>query len=63
MRPGAIYWLDKEATMEDGTTIGWDINYFTFDFNHISRGKLSLNVYNNDACFIRCVEDENTTTR
>ena len=39
-------------------TIGWDINYFTFDFNFIHKA----NLYNNstdgsDACFIRCVED------
>lgn len=39
-------------------TIGWDINYFTFDFNFIHK----TNLYNNstdgsDACFIRCVED------
>lgn len=63
MRSGAIYWLSdySDATDANGNTdktIGWDINYFTFDFNFIHKA----NLYNNstdgsDACFIRCVED------
>ena len=60
MRPGAIYWLkQKENNGREGNAIGWDFNYFTFDFNLIS----SSNIFNNnesvntsDACFIRCVE-------
>ena len=36
MRPGAIYWTeDVTGTGIWGTTVGWDINYFTFDFNRI----------------------------
>ena len=58
MRPGAIYWLQrKEVNVRNGDedAVGWDINYFTFDFNYIS----SSNVFsgdNSDACFVRCVE-------
>lgn len=64
MRPGAIYWLDRfkaDALSNDGSkgpAIGWDFNYFTFDFNHI----IESNIFSNgksDACFIRCVEDPN----
>lgn len=57
MRPGAIYWFDKQATVKGGKSLGWDINYFTFDFNYISKMKVSSNIWHNDACFIRCVED------
>ena len=59
MRPGAVYWLQNEATdVNNNKVLGWDINYFTFDFNKIETG----NIYKNgksDACFIRCVEDPN----
>lgn len=63
MRPGAIYWLSgydmaTDADSHTAPAIGWDINYFTFDFNFIHE----VNLYNTssngtDACFIRCVED------
>ena len=56
MRPGAIYWLEKEATVtNDEKTIGWDFNFFTFDFNKINTGNV-FKVEASDACFIRCVE-------
>lgn len=57
MRPGAIYWTgNTEGTGLWSRVVGWDINYFTFDFNRIYQA----NVFNDDksdACFIRCVED------
>lgn len=64
-RPGAIYWLNAEIpanqfTPTDGSSLGWDINYFSFDFNFISTSNLirtSPN-YGSDACFVRCVVDE-----
>ena len=39
-RPGAIYWLDKNANLtRNGTVykdvIAWDYNYFTLDFNYM----------------------------
>lgn len=60
MRPGAIYWLDKNSDVyrngkKHENIIGWDINYFTFDFNLLPNS----NVFSNgksDACFIRCIE-------
>lgn len=64
MRPGANYWLDKEkeGTIEStGKSVeahGWDINYFTFDFNHLSTSDMVKDGYS-DASFIRCVEDPN----
>ena len=51
-RPGAIYWIDKETNQK----LGWDINYFTFDFNSID----ATNIFDSDdsdACFVRCVVD------
>lgn len=51
-RPGAIYWIDKETNRK----LGWDINYFTFDFNSID----ATNIFDSDdsdACFVRCVVD------
>ncbi|MDE7074664.1 MAG: DUF4906 domain-containing protein [Odoribacter sp.] len=66
MRPGAIYWLKNEyPILRDGAdnarkeewSLGWDFNYFTFDFNFMNTG----NVYKttaSDACFVRCVEYE-----
>ena len=67
MRPGAVYWLDKrvdgvnvkadtELYIEGAETnaVGWDFNYFTFDFFPIS----SSSVQNGkNACFVRCVEE------
>ena len=61
-RPGAIYWLNKEIprnqlTPTDGSSLGWDINYFSFDFNFISTSNL-IRENGSDACFVRCVVDE-----
>ena len=60
-RPGAIYWLNKEIprnhfTPTDGNSLGWDINYFSFDFNFISSDNL-IRSGGSDACFVRCVVD------
>ncbi len=65
MRPGAIYWLKNQALNdisvdEDEKTkyaIGWDFNYFTFDFFSIMCGNVFSDDYYSDACFVRCVED------
>ncbi|MDE5639425.1 MAG: DUF4906 domain-containing protein, partial [Odoribacter sp.] len=63
-RPGAIYWAQRNETVSrttgNITGIGWDVNYFTFDFNYLP----ASNVYGatgqpantSDACFVRCVE-------
>lgn len=61
-RPGAIYWLNKEIprnqlTPTDGPSLGWDINYFSFDFNFISTSNL-IRPNGSDACFVRCVVAE-----
>lgn len=57
MRPGAVYWTeDVTGTGAWGTTVGWDINYFTFDFNRIYQANV-FDSDKSDACFIRCVED------
>ncbi len=64
MRPGAIYWLKENMALNDIATdntdrnagaIGWDFNYFTFDFFPISKGNV-FNGDSSDACFVRCVE-------
>lgn len=60
-RPGGIYWLNAEIpqnlfTPTDGVSLGWDINYFSFDFNFISKGNL-IRSGGSDACFVRCVVD------
>lgn len=60
-RPGAIYWLNEEIpkdhfTPTDGPSLGWDINYFSFDFNFISTGNM-IRSGASDACFVRCVVD------
>lgn len=56
MRPGAIYWLEKQAKATDNNdVIGWDFNFFTFDFNKIDTGNV-FKVGASNACFIRCVE-------
>lgn len=59
--PGAIYWLNAEISQDhftptDGVSLGWDINYFSFDFNFISKGNL-IKSGGSDACFVRCVVD------
>lgn len=60
MRPGAVYWLNKYSRNKGHSmgadfefVIGWDFNYFTFDFF-----PYGVSAANNgkDACFIRCVE-------
>lgn len=71
MRPGAIYWLKNEGVVrrkEEAASnairyvIGWDFNYFTFDFNYIEVGNILKDVSgstkenSSDACFVRCVE-------
>lgn len=58
-RPGCIYWLNAEIpknhlTQTDGKSLGWDINYFSFDFNFISTGNM-IRADGSDACFVRCV--------
>lgn len=57
-RPGALYWYATHVQHSDNTfSIGWDINYFTFDFNNI----LESNVFKNgksDALFVHCVVAE-----
>lgn len=58
-RPGGIYWLNAEIpqnyfTPTDGVSLGWDINYFSFDFNFISKDNL-IRSGGSDACFVRCV--------
>ena len=74
-RPGAIYWLnqkfpEQKADPNKGleaipSALGWDINYFTFDFNSIPADNIiRVHKINNadveenysDACFIRCVQ-------
>ena len=60
-RPGATYWLNAEIpkdyfTPTDGASLGWDINYFSFDFNFISTDNL-IRSGGSDACFVRCVVD------
>lgn len=66
-RPGAIYWLGQPVTTNVGdgnqTYLGWDINYFTFDFYPFMSGDLFLDSgvsgtgnYNTSACFVRMVD-------
>ena len=59
-RPGAIYWLQKmdPNSAREKEAIGWDFNYFSFDFNLISKSNVSKDGKKDtsDACFIRCVE-------
>ena len=48
MRPGAIYWLKQDCGVGNNvldpdnidSAIGWDFNYFTFDFFPISWGNV-----------------------
>ena len=54
MRPGAVYWYrTRGGTIPSGPYVGWDINYFTFDFFPI--GSYSTGT-SQDACFVRCVK-------
>ena len=57
LRPGAIYWLREEKTSggREPKILGWDFNYFTFDFNYVGTGNL-IRGGGSDACFVRCVE-------
>lgn len=60
-RPGAIYWFNAEVAKGwvpqlEGNALGWDINYFSFDFNFIDTGLL-IRKEGSDACFVRCVVD------
>lgn len=63
-RPGAIYWINtnhansKPPFGDDSKgAIGWDFNYYTFDFFPITQANLFSDAVNtSDACFIRCVE-------
>lgn len=60
LRPGAIYWLKEEKATggREPNIMGWDINYFTFDFNYVGTGNI-LKDTGSDACFVRCVEKKN----
>lgn len=66
MRPGANYWLDRArpgtvTSYGEVEAHGWDINYYTFDFNHLSTSDMYKEEdETSDACFIRCVEDAGT---
>ena len=54
MRPGAVYWYKTQGgNIPDGPYVGWDINYFSFDFYPI--GSYSTGS-RRDACFVRCVK-------
>ena len=56
MRPGAIYWLERAAEADDTKEVlGWDFNYYTFDFNWIHTSNVFENG-NSDACLVRCVD-------
>ena len=57
-RPGAIYWAREwykytgSNSISPDPVVGWDFNYYTFDFfpiTHFSTGGRK------DACFVRCV--------
>lgn len=56
-RPGAIYWYNKPVSTslnaEKGSIVGWDINYFTFDFFQISSGNVANGA---NACFVRSIK-------
>ncbi len=57
-RPGAIYWFESPTNVslnsEGGAIVGWDINYFTFDFFQISGGNVAQG---KDACFVRSIQN------
>ena len=68
-RPGAAYYLNSR----NGKNVGWDINYFTFDFTSLTSDNLIQQVNqstdvtvpgvaapynaNTSAAFVRLVED------
>ena len=72
MRPGAIYWAKERhtdidfneggASTDGNNIVGWDFNYFTFDFYPIVPSNVWKTANNSevengsDACFIRCVD-------
>ena len=60
MWPGVVYWLNKYSRNKGHSmgldfeyVIGWDFNYFTFDFFPYG---VSAENTGKDACFISCVE-------
>lgn len=64
-RPGALYWLEDKVTKalkEDGGNdkdyLGWDINYFTFDYYGITYLDMCNGSVSSDsgAAFVRLVE-------
>lgn len=63
LRPGAIYWLNQRGDLNgeevrEAESIGWDFNYFTFDFNVLSASNVFTTKDQENqshACFIRCV--------
>ncbi len=48
-RPGGVYWCRNKV----GDNLGWDINYFTFDFHSIGYANVGSGM---DACFVRCIK-------
>ncbi len=50
-RPGGVYWYNSLVN----SYMGWDINYFTFDFNSIGYANVASG---KDACFVRCIKKE-----
>lgn len=54
-RPGAIYWFERPTTddLEAGFLVGWDFNYFSFDFFPLSEGNVANGA---DACFVRSIK-------
>ena len=50
-RPGGVYWYNSLVN----SCLGWDINYFTFDFNSIGYANVASG---KDACFVRCIKKE-----
>lgn len=73
-RPGATYWLGKRFGSETRGTIGWDINYYTLDFNILGINNLFDNPFKpgsstdkenledvSHACFVRCIEKKQSS--
>lgn len=62
LRPGAIYWLGSQSYtnlgLGDGyqNYLGWDINYFTFDFYGFMTNDLFYTDTHCSACFVRLVD-------
>lgn len=61
-RPGAIYWLDAVKNVDLGLGdkakdyLGWDINYFTFDFYGYMQSDIHKGGENSAAAFVRLVD-------